>query len=176
MSKMASLQAGLDRAANTRGAAGAPSAPPLSSQPDVPASTPAPSAKAQTGNGKVHVGAYLPRGFRQGMRLVQAQTGEDTQTLLARALNDHPGSQCAGHRSGIAIHPLSANYRVTERRSLRRCFSPSPLRIFRSIPANRCLERSFATGAEPRRPTGAFSPDCRHQTPSFAGNRAGGFH
>ena len=90
MSKMASLQAGLDRAANTRAAAGTPAAPPQSSQPAVPPSTPAPapSVKAQIREGKVHVGAYLPRGFRQGMRLVQAQTGEDTQTLLARALND----------------------------------------------------------------------------------------
>jgi hypothetical protein len=36
----------------------------------------------------VHIGAYLPAGFKSSVRLVQAQNGEDTQTLLARALND----------------------------------------------------------------------------------------
>lgn len=80
MSKIASLQAGLDRAINRAPAA-------------APASTPTPepargSAKASSRDGKVHVGAYLPAGFKSSLRLVQAQTGEDTQTLIARALNE----------------------------------------------------------------------------------------
>lgn len=81
MSKIASLQAGLDRAAG-RAAAVAP--PPTETEPPQPVSQAKNSGRA----GKVHVGAYLPDGFRRSMRLVQAQTGEDTQTLLARALND----------------------------------------------------------------------------------------
>lgn len=81
MSKIASLQAGLDRAAgrNAQPAQVAPSPEPS----PAPASTRAPSRE-----GKVHVGAYLPSGFKRSLRLVQAQTGEATQTLIARALND----------------------------------------------------------------------------------------
>jgi hypothetical protein len=82
MSKIASLQAGLDRAANNRVAAAAPPTAPTATQPEPQ------SAKAKVREGKVHVGAYLPEGFRRSVRLVQAETGEDTQTLLARALND----------------------------------------------------------------------------------------
>jgi hypothetical protein len=81
MSKITSLQAGLDRAASNRAAAIAPAVPP-------PDSDRPPVAKEASRAGKVHVGAYLPDAFRRSMRLVQAQTGEDTQTLLARALND----------------------------------------------------------------------------------------
>lgn len=79
MSKIASLQAGLNRAA-TRSAA-APTVP-------APQPTAMAQAKAPSREGKVHIGAYLPDGFRRSLRLVQAQTGEDTQTLIARALND----------------------------------------------------------------------------------------
>ena len=82
MSKFASLQAGLNRAA---GRAEPPAAPPTPT-PDT-AARPA-AAKTSSREGKVHVGAYLPDGFRRGVRLVQAQTGEDTQTLVARALNE----------------------------------------------------------------------------------------
>jgi hypothetical protein len=81
MSKIASLQAGLDRAA-TR-AASEPST--------APAATPSPqlaTVRTPSREGKVHIGAYLPDGFRRSVRLVQAQTGEDMQTLLARALNE----------------------------------------------------------------------------------------
>lgn len=85
MSKIASLQAGLNRAA-TRSAA-APTVPaPQSVQ--APQPTAMAQAKAPSREGKVHIGAYLPDGFRRSLRLVQAQTGEDTQTLIARALND----------------------------------------------------------------------------------------
>lgn len=69
MSKMASIQARL----NSRIETASPQAAPK----------PAPSRE-----GKTHVGAYLPPGFKSSLRLVQAQTGEDTQTLIARALND----------------------------------------------------------------------------------------
>jgi hypothetical protein len=84
MSKITSLQAGLDRAASNRAAAIAPAAPP----PDLDTLPVTKQATSPGRAGKVHVGAYLPDGFRRSMRLVQAQTGEDTQTLLARALND----------------------------------------------------------------------------------------
>jgi hypothetical protein len=36
---------------------------------------------------KVHIGAWLHRDFKRGMKLVQAQTDEDVQTILARLLN-----------------------------------------------------------------------------------------
>jgi hypothetical protein len=36
----------------------------------------------------VHIGAYLPEGFQTSILAVRAQTREDVQTLLARALND----------------------------------------------------------------------------------------
>jgi hypothetical protein len=38
--------------------------------------------------GKVHIGAYLHPDFKTSIRLVQAQTGMDIQTLLAHALNE----------------------------------------------------------------------------------------
>jgi len=83
MSKIASLQAGLNRAA------GRTTAPTLTAAPATDTPKPAPSsAKAPSREGKVHVGAYLPAGFKSSLRLVQAQTGEDTQTLVARALNE----------------------------------------------------------------------------------------
>ena len=82
MSKMASLQAGLNRAAGRSVAVPAPA--PV---PEPPSVRPA-SSKAPSREGKVHIGAYLPAGFKSSLRLVQAQTGEDTQTLIARALNE----------------------------------------------------------------------------------------
>lgn len=45
-------------------------------------------SKAPSREGRVHIGAYLPSDFKRSLRLVQAETGEDTQTLIARALND----------------------------------------------------------------------------------------
>ncbi len=82
MSKMASLQAGLDRIAGRTAGAGPASPAPLV-QEAAKSGTKAPSRE-----GKVHIGAYLPSGFKSSLRLVQAQTGEDTQTLIARALNE----------------------------------------------------------------------------------------
>ena len=84
MSKIASLQAGLNRAAG-RATTPAPSAPAVAVEPPKPAAV---SAKPPSREGKVHVGAYLPAGFKSSLRLVQAQTGEDTQTLIARSLNE----------------------------------------------------------------------------------------
>ena len=83
MSKIASLQAGLNRAAGRRVAAPASPEPPEAATADAITAVRSPSRA-----GKVHIGAYLPDGFRKSLRLVQAQTDEDTQTLLARALND----------------------------------------------------------------------------------------
>jgi len=54
-----------------------------SAPPTAPTSTSAPSRE-----GKVHVGAYLDPGFKTGLLMVRAKTGKDTQTLIARALND----------------------------------------------------------------------------------------
>ena len=76
MSKMASIQARL----NSRIEAASPPASPKITQ--------AASAKPPSREGKTHIGAYLPPGFKSSLRLVQAQTGEDTQTLIARALNE----------------------------------------------------------------------------------------
>jgi hypothetical protein len=70
---MASIQARLNSRIET--------APPQAAAKATPATSP-------SREGKTHVGAYLPPGFKSSLRLVQAQTGEDTQTLIARALND----------------------------------------------------------------------------------------
>jgi hypothetical protein len=83
MSKIASLQAGLNRAA---GRTASPAASPTA--PDLPAAQPASVVRTPSRAGKVHIGAYLPGEFKKSLRLVQAQSGEDTQTLIARALND----------------------------------------------------------------------------------------
>lgn len=87
MSKIASLQAQLERK----------TARPLSPEPAAPVAAVAPKpaavatphpAKASSREGKVHIGAYLPEGFQTSILAVRAQTREDVQTLLARALND----------------------------------------------------------------------------------------
>jgi hypothetical protein len=36
---------------------------------------------------KVHIGAWLPRGFKRAIKLLQAETDEDLQAILARLLN-----------------------------------------------------------------------------------------
>jgi hypothetical protein len=86
MSKVAELQSQLQKA-SARSPRAAKLSPP---EPVVPAPATALSAsyKAPSRDGKTHVGAYLPIDFKRSLRLVQAQTGEDTQTLIARALND----------------------------------------------------------------------------------------
>jgi len=79
MSKIATLQAGLDRVAGRNSASSQP-------EPKETASVPAP--KGTSREGKVHIGAYLPADFKKSLRAVQAQTDEDIQTVLARALNE----------------------------------------------------------------------------------------
>src|SRR4051812_33715770 len=81
MSKITSLQAQLERK-TARVVAPEPETP-------VVADAPKPvTAKASSREGKVHIGAYLPEGFQTSILAVRAQTREDVQTLLARALND----------------------------------------------------------------------------------------
>lgn len=80
MSKIASLQTQLERASGRRVA---PEATPAAASPPSPAAT-----KASTRAGKVHIGAYLPEGFQTSLLAVRAQTREDVQTVLARALNE----------------------------------------------------------------------------------------
>jgi hypothetical protein len=43
---------------------------------------------APSRKGQIHIGAYLHPDFKTSIRLVQAQTGMDIQTLLAHALNE----------------------------------------------------------------------------------------
>jgi hypothetical protein len=81
MSKMNLLQAQLEKAS------GKPTA--LSTVAVVQAQpSTAVTYKAPSREGKAHIGAYLHPDFKRSLRLVQAQTGEDTQTIIARALNE----------------------------------------------------------------------------------------
>lgn len=79
-SKMSALQAALQKT-NPENAVASPSFP--SPKEDTP-KTLRPACR----EGKVHLGAYLPADFKRSLRLVQAQTGEDVQTIFARALNE----------------------------------------------------------------------------------------
>ena len=84
MSKISTLQASLEKTSGKL---------PASAQAPTPAGSTAPPAarsvyKAPSREGKVHIGAYLHPDFKRSLRLVQAQTGEDVQTLVVRALND----------------------------------------------------------------------------------------
>jgi hypothetical protein len=47
-----------------------------------------PTVRPASREGKIHIGAYLDPGFKTSLLLLRAQTGEDTQTLIARALNE----------------------------------------------------------------------------------------
>ena len=93
MSKVSALQASLEKSAGKASKSrGEPQAPPaVSSLTSAPAGqrvTAPRKAVAPSREGKIHIGAYLPADFKRSLRLVQAQTGEDMQTLLTRALND----------------------------------------------------------------------------------------
>ena len=79
-SKMADIQRQLERA--TRHAAVAAKV-----QHPEPATT-STTTKAPSREGKIHIGAYLHPDFKTSLRLVQARTGKDIQTLLAGALNE----------------------------------------------------------------------------------------
>jgi molybdopterin biosynthesis enzyme len=80
MSKMSDIQKALEQTTTARAPlAVVETAPPISSvRPSV-----APSRQ-----GRVHIGAYLPADFKRGIRMLQATTGEDLQSILARVLNE----------------------------------------------------------------------------------------
>jgi hypothetical protein len=98
-SKMAEIQAQLLRASGRASAPFAPPAPaapgpaalspaaPVPASPGTAASRPAPT-KAPSREGMIHIGAYLHPDFKTSLRLVQARTGKDIQSLLADALNE----------------------------------------------------------------------------------------
>ncbi|MDE8345932.1 MAG: hypothetical protein POH28_07150 [Acidocella sp.] len=84
MSKVSALQASLEKTSGKL---------PASVQLPAPAASAAlpqvrNSYKAPSREGKIHIGAYLHPDFKRSLRLVQAQTGEDVQTLIVRALNN----------------------------------------------------------------------------------------
>lgn len=83
MSKFTTIQRQLEQASGRK----ATVAPATAQPPAVPANT-ATTYKAPSREGKTHIGAYLPPDFKRSLRLVQAQTGEDVQSLIAKALND----------------------------------------------------------------------------------------
>ncbi len=94
MSKFSAIQQQLEKASGRKGAAvvvlppvAAPAvtAAPANTQEAAPRAA---GYKAPSREGKTHIGAYLNPDFKRSMRLVQAQTGEDVQQLLARALNE----------------------------------------------------------------------------------------
>jgi hypothetical protein len=79
MSKMSDIQRALEQTTTARATA------PLT----VAAAPPAkPTVVALSRQGKVHIGAYLPADFKRGIRMLQATTGEDLQSILARVLNE----------------------------------------------------------------------------------------
>ena len=95
MSKVSALQASLEKSAGGR--AGNPTAKkaapvhPVAVEPppaSVAATQPQRGNKPPSREGKIHIGAYVSPDFKKSLRLVQAETGEDVQTLLTRALND----------------------------------------------------------------------------------------
>ena len=83
MSKMSEIQKALEQTTAAR----APltmveAAPPISPAGKIRSSA-APSRR-----GRVHIGAYLHGDFKRGIRMLQATTGEDLQSILARVLNE----------------------------------------------------------------------------------------
>jgi hypothetical protein len=77
MSKFSAIQQQLEKASGHTATA----APPATANA-------APQPKAPSREGKAHIGAYLHPDFKRSLRLIQAQTGEDVQSLIAKALND----------------------------------------------------------------------------------------
>jgi hypothetical protein len=85
MSKFSAIQQQLEQAGGRK----ATIAPVKAQSPAVAANeAAAPAYKAPSREGKTHIGAYLHPDFKRSLRLVQAQTGEDVQSLIAKALND----------------------------------------------------------------------------------------
>lgn len=82
------LQAALERARIPQASMAAPvEAPAAVSATSAPTLTTG-RVKAPSRDGKIHIGAYLHPDFKRSLRLVQAQTGEDVQALIAKALNE----------------------------------------------------------------------------------------
>lgn len=78
MSKMSDIQKALEQQTAS------PSPVPL-----VVAKKPqSPRPMAPSRRGRVHIGAYLPADFKRGVRMLQAATDEDFQSMLARMLNE----------------------------------------------------------------------------------------
>jgi hypothetical protein len=85
MSKFTAIQQQLEQASGRKAAV----APVTAQPPALPANeATATPYKAPSREGKTHIGAYLHPDFKRSLRLVQAQTGEDVQSLIAKALND----------------------------------------------------------------------------------------
>ena len=80
------MQAALERARTPQTSTGAPVEAPTAES-AAPALTTG-RVKAPSRDGKIHIGAYLHPDFKRSLRLVQAQTGEDVQALIAKALNE----------------------------------------------------------------------------------------
>jgi len=84
-SKMAAIQAQLERATGRAPTTAVPTSP----TPPAPAVAPRPApARPPSREGMIHIGAYLHPDFKTSLRLVQARTGKDIQSLLADALNE----------------------------------------------------------------------------------------
>ena len=79
MSKMSDIQRALEQTTTAR----APAPLTVAVAPPVK-----PTVVSLSRQGKVHIGAYLPADFKRGIRMLQATTGEDLQSILARVLNE----------------------------------------------------------------------------------------
>jgi hypothetical protein len=86
-SKMAAIQAQLERATGRAPATAVPASPTPPAPPQVAAPRPV-SVRPPSREGMIHIGAYLHPDFKTSLRLVQARTGKDIQTLIADALNE----------------------------------------------------------------------------------------
>ena len=80
MSKMSDIQKALEQTTTARTPA------PLTVVETVQPIVKQPIAPSR--QGRVHIGAYLPADFKRGIRMLQATTGEDLQSILARVLNE----------------------------------------------------------------------------------------
>ena len=82
MSKMSDIQKALEQTAGARTPA------PLTVVETAPPASRNKTDVAPSRQGRVHIGAYLPADFKRGIRMLQAATGEDLQSILARVLNE----------------------------------------------------------------------------------------
>lgn len=88
MSKFSAIQQQLEQASGRRKTIPATSIEPESFSEPVSSPPQGTAYKAPSRQGKIHIGAYLHPDFKRSLRLVQAQTGDDIQKLIARSLND----------------------------------------------------------------------------------------